>query len=220
MSVALFDYADLSEDRLGALARAGDHGAFGAIMQRCNARLYRTARGILGDEAEAEDVLQEAYVRAFAALPAFRGQASLMTWLTAIVVNEARGRLRRRRPQVELRLVEDTPAAIAPPSPEAAAAHAEARRLLERAIDGLPADFRAVFVLREVEGCSVAETAAALDASPVTVRTRLHRAKALLKKALEQSLAGALTDTFPFGGKRCAAFTERVLARLGRQSVE
>jgi RNA polymerase sigma-70 factor (ECF subfamily) len=193
--------------------RSGDGGAFRGLMQRSNARLYRIARAIVGDDAEAEDVLQEAWVRAYAALPSFRGEASLDTWLTAIVVNEARGRLRRRRPQVELKLVDDRPEPR--PSPEAQAAHAEARRMLERAIDALPPDFRATFVLREVEGCSTDETAAALGLSPVTVRTRLHRARTLLKKALETSLAGALQDAFPFGGERCARLTGKVLAKLG-----
>ena len=192
--------------------RQGEGPAFQALMQRCNARLYRIARGILGDEAEAEDTLQDAYVRAFAALPSFRGEASLDTWLTAILVNEARGRLRRRRPHVELKLVEERPQAQ--PSPEAQVSHAEARRMLERAIDALPAGFRAVFVLREVEGCSVAETAQALAITAVTVRTRLHRARTLLRKALEDSLSGALHDAFPFGGARCAALTAKVLARL------
>lgn len=213
MSFALPDYADLNEKRLGALARGGDGAAFRAIMQRCNGRLYRIARVILGDETEAEDVLQEAWLRAYAALPGFRGEASLATWLTAIVVNEARGRLRQRRPHADLKLVEDRPQAQ--PSPEAGAAHAEARRMLEHAIDALPTHFRAVFVLREVEGCSVAETATALDLTPVTVRTRLNRARALLRTSLEASLAGALKDAFPFGGARCARLTGRVLARLG-----
>jgi RNA polymerase sigma-70 factor (ECF subfamily) len=216
---AALDYGALADARLVALARRGDGGAFGAIMQRCNGRLFRIARGILGDEAEAEDVLQEAYVRAYAALPGFRGDASLLTWLTAIVVNEARTRLRRRRPQVELRVVDEAPERTTRPSadagPEAAAARSEARRLLEHAIDALPPDFRSVFVLREVEGCSVAETAAGLELSPVTVRTRLHRARALLRRQLEGVLAEALSDAFPFGGARCAAFTGRVLESLG-----
>lgn len=213
------DYARLDETSLCGLAQRGDGAAFGAITQRCNERLFRLARSVVGDDNDAEDVLQEAYVRAFAALPGYRGESSLATWLAAITLNEARGRLRKRRRLVDLALVDEHPRqVIGPPTdpgPEASAARAEARRLLERAIDALPTEFRLVFMLREVEGCSVAETASNLAIKPGTVRTRLHRARAMMRRALEETLADAITETFPFRGARCARITSAVLSRLG-----
>ncbi len=213
------DYARLDEVSLCGLAQGGDGAAFGAITQRCNERQFRLPPGVLGDDNEAEDVLQEAYVRAFAALPGYRAESSVATWLAAITLNEARGRLRRRRRLVDLALVDEHPRLLinppADPSPEARAARAVARGLLARAIDALPTEFRLVFMLREVDGCSVAETAATLAIKPPTVRTRLHRARALLRRALDATLADAITETFPFRGARCARITSAVLLRLG-----
>jgi RNA polymerase sigma-70 factor, ECF subfamily len=208
------------------LVRGGDGAAFRAIMQRYNQRLYRVARGIVRDETEAEDVLQEAYLHAFAALRGFRGDSSLGTWLTRIVLNEAFGRIRRRRPTEGLDALDraiqegDTrvimfPGAHANPSPEAAAAREEVRRLLEHAIDDLPQPFRLVFVMRDIEELSIEETAANLKLRPETVKTRLHRARRLLRKNLDEKLATVLQDTFPFQGARCARITDAVLSRLG-----
>ncbi|THD81817.1 MAG: RNA polymerase sigma factor [Phenylobacterium sp.] len=217
------DYAALPETELVALAKAGRGEAFAALMTRGNQRLFRIARSIVRDEGEAEDVLQEAYVRAFAKLGDFRGEASIYTWLTRIVINEAHGRLRRRRDTVELSEVEvaqgDPGQVLMFPGvsddPERDAARAEARRLLERAVDALPEAFRLVFVMREVEGASIAETAQALGVRPETVKTRLHRARRLLRQALDAQLASALTGAFPFLGARCERITAAVLARLG-----
>ena len=218
------DYESLGEDDLVRCAQAGERGAFGAIMARYNQRLFRAARSVVRDEAEAEDVLQEAYTRAFAAFHGFRREASLSTWLTAIVINEARGRLRRRRPTVGLEAVEAAqqesgqvimfPSTFGAASPEADAARAEARRLLEHAVDELPETFRVVFVMREIDGLSVEETAQALELRPATVKTRLHRARRLLRESLEEKLASAVKEAFPFLGARCARVTERVLDRL------
>jgi RNA polymerase sigma-70 factor (ECF subfamily) len=218
---------DLSLDtdaELVQLVRGGDGHAFRIIMQRYNQRLYRVARGIVRDETEAEDVLQEAYVRAFAALGEFRGDSGLATWLTRIVMNEALGRVRRRRPTEGLEILDRAlqgetnlilfPGAEANPSPEAAAARAEVRRLLEYAIDDLPEPFRLVFVMRDVEEMSIEETARSLDIRPETVKTRLHRARRLLRKSLDASLSTVLKDTFPFQGARCARITDAVAARL------
>ena len=222
-TLPVLDYAALPEAELAAHARAGDREAFRAIMQRCNQRLFRTARSILRDDAEAEDVLQEAYTRAFKAIAGFRGEAGLATWLTRIVLNEARGRLRARRTTVELDEVEAAqasgqvlmfPTRPAGEDPEGSAARAEIRRLLERAVDDLPEAFRVVFILREVEECTVEETAEALAIKPQTVKTRLHRARRLLREALDSQLAGALTGAYPFLGARCARITEAVLARI------
>lgn len=220
------DYAIRSEPELVALARAGDGAAFRVLMQRCNQQLFRTARSIVRDDAEAEDVLQEAYVRAYAALEAFRGEASLLTWLTRIVMNEARRRLRKRRETADLSAIEAAqddgrvisfPGAAAVLDPEHEAARAEVRRLLERAVDELPEAFRLVFVLREVQQCSVEETAETLALKPETVKTRLHRARRLLRARLDEQLGQVLTGAFPFLGRRCERITEAVLERLSLQ---
>ncbi len=224
MSTTAIDFALVPEAELVRLARLGQRDAFTILMRRGNQRLFRIARAIVQDEAEAEDVLQEAYVRAFAALGGFRGEAQFSTWLTRIVLNEARGRVRRRRPTVELAALEAAqadagrvvhfPGGQLAPDPERAAASTEARRLLERAIDGLPEGFRLVFMMREVDGCSVEETAGQLGLKPETVKTRLHRARKLLRKALDESLADALSGAFPFLGARCDRITAAVLQRL------
>jgi RNA polymerase sigma-70 factor (ECF subfamily) len=215
----------LDDDGLVGLARAGQAAAFRAITQRFNRRLYRVARGILGDDAEAEDVVQEAYLRAFNNLAGFRGDSSFATWLTRIAINEALGRKRRRRPTLDLEALdmvneqEEARVLIFPAArlgdPEADASRSEVRRLLERAIDGLPEAFRVVFVLREIEELSVEETASQLQILPQTVKTRLHRARRMLREALEQKLGSALQDTFAFDGKRCERMTQAVLHRLG-----
>jgi RNA polymerase sigma-70 factor (ECF subfamily) len=217
------DYADLSEMILVGKAQAGDREAFRAIMQRCNQRLFRVARAVMADDAEAEDVLQEAYTRAFAAVGGFRSEAGIATWLTRIVINEAHGRLRARRPMAELDAIEaaqETAEVLAFPgqalgdNPEADAARAQIRRILERAIDDLPAPFRLVFILREVEELSVEETASHLGLKSETVKTRLHRARRRLRQSLDAQLSGVMAGAYPFLGTRCAGITEAVLRRL------
>lgn len=218
------DYAALTDARLAALAQQGDRTAFGAIMQRCNQRLFRIARSVVRDDNEAEDVLQEAYMRAFAAIGGFRGDASLFTWLTRITLNEARGRLRKRRPTVDLDALEAAqemgaelimfPRSLRAPSPEGEAARSESRRLMEAAIDDLPEPFRLVFILREIEECTVEETAGQLGLLPETVKTRLFRARKLLRRALSEKLASSVTEAFPFLGARCQRITDTVLTRL------
>lgn len=221
----ILDLDALPDAELVGLARQGNGSAFRAIMQRHNRRLYRVARSVLQDDSEAEDVVQEAYVRAFGALSDFRGDSSLSTWLTRIALNEALGRRRRRRPVVDLAALETQgardqarvvpfPGTEAESDPERAAARQEIRRLLERAIDDLPGPFRVVFVMRAIEEMSVAETASYLGLREETVKTRLHRARRLLRRALDERLASALEGTFPFAGARCARITQRVLVRL------
>jgi RNA polymerase sigma-70 factor, ECF subfamily len=224
-STQTLDYAALAETELVAYAKAGRREAFAALMQRGNQRLFRIARGVVRDESEAEDVLQEAYVRAFAKLSEFRGEASIYTWLTRIVLNEAHGRLRKRRDTVELSAIEAAqegrgrilmfPSAMASDDPERDAALAETRRLLERAVDDLPEAFRLVFIMREVEGCSIAETTTNLNIKAETVKTRLHRARRMLRESLDTQLASALTGAFPFLGARCQRITDAVLQRMG-----
>lgn len=218
MGEAARNFEAMDERALAREARQGARGAFRAIMQRYNQRLFRVARAVVGDDAEAEDVLQEAYLRAFAGMAAFRGEAGLLTWLTAIALNEARGRLRKRRPLTDFEAAAAAnvvPFAAQPASPESETARAETRRLLETSIDGLARDFRIVFVLREIEGLSVEETAAQLGLNPATVKTRHFRARRMLRAGLEKTLLAGLDDVFPFLGARCSNVTERVLERLG-----
>jgi RNA polymerase sigma-70 factor, ECF subfamily len=214
----------LDDAQLVELARQSNSDAFRTIMQRNNRRLYRLARSVLRDDSEAEDVVQEAYVRAFGNLGTFRGDSSLTTWLTRITLNEALGRLRQRRPMVELTVLDAAPAGpanIIPfptmqlgTDPERAVAQQQIRRLIEGAIDELPEAFRTVFVMREIEEMSVEETADFLKIEPATVKTRLHRARRLLRQALDQQLASSLTEAFPFDGKRCTHTADKVLERL------
>ena len=205
------------------LLRAGHAPAFAALMRRNNQRLYRLARGIVKDDAEAEEILQEGYLRAFSKIDGFDGRSSLATWLARIVLNEALGRLRRRRPTVGIDEFAETLAAGGGPtsafgddaSPERAIARNEVRRAIERAVDRLPAPFRAVFILRAVEQMSIAETALCLGIPCDTVKTRLHRANKLLRRALSAEFGSLLDGAFPFLGARCDRMVRRVLERLG-----
>jgi len=215
-----------SEAQLIAAAQGGDMVAFEAIMRAHNRLLFRTARAILLNEADAEEIVQEAYLKAFLHLEGFAGAARIETWLVKITVNEALGRLRRRMPAVSEGAITEAQmsaqtgihlAAVTPrpaASPEAAAAQGEIRRLLEAAIDALPQAQRTVFVLRAVEEFSTEDTADCLGIPADTVKTRLHRAKLHLRRSLQRSAAAALADTFPFAGARCDRIVAAVLARL------
>ena len=218
------DYASMQDAALVALTQSGHRGAFRQIMQRCNQRLFRVARGVVNDDTEAEDVVQAAYMHAFEKLKTFRGEATLLTWMTRIALNEAYGRLRQRRAMVDVEQIETSqfesgqvvqfPSKFGDEDPAAGAARAQVRRLLERAIEKLPEPFRIVFVMREMEDCSVEETALSLDIRPETVKTRLHRARRLLRSALQDTLAATLSEAFPFLGPRCDRMTATVLQRL------
>ena len=215
-----------TERELIGLAHAGSGAAICEIMRRNNRRLYRAARSIIGTDWEAEEVVQDAYVRAFRALGAFRQEAALGIWLTRIVINEAQGRLRGRRPMLPLTALDDKtmgeiiqfPRGALNADPERQAAVREIRLLLEAAIDALPVPFREVFMLRHVEGLTTEETAQALSIEPETVKTRLHRARTRLRRSLQDQLAPALRDTFPFDGERCNRLTRNVLHRIGLRS--
>jgi RNA polymerase sigma-70 factor (ECF subfamily) len=227
-AIRVSDLDALGDAELVQLARERESGAFRVIMRRHNRRLYRVARAVIRDDSEAEDVVQEAYFHAFAHLGNFRGDSSLATWLTRIALNEALGRLRRQRPTVELSTLDAEsqdethvipfPLMAANSDPERALAQREIRRLMERAIDDLPEIFRIVFVMREIEDLSIEETAGFLNLPPATVKTRLHRARRLLRQALDEQLAPALADAFPFDGIRCTGMADRVLERLGLSS--
>jgi len=203
---------------------ARDGAAFREIMERHNRRLYRVARSILHNDSEAEDVVQEAYVNAFTHLDSFRGDSSLATWLSRIVMNEALGRLRRERPAVALDAFEaqrpeaqiiQFPQEAASDDPERTMAQREILQLVEQATDNLPEIFRIVFVTRVIEGMSVEETAELLGLQPETVKTRLHRARRLVREQLDKQIGPVLMDAFPFAGRRCERLTAAVMKRFG-----
>jgi len=215
----------LSDAELVQRIRAGEPQLFELVMRRYNARLYRTVRSLLRDEAEAEDAMQDAYVHAFTHLDAFRAEARLSTWLTRIALNEALMRLRRRGRFLDLAapLRDDDEENSAMdeqgsplPSPEQAAQTGELRVLLEGSVDALPPASRAAFVLRDVEGLSTAEAAECLGISEESVRTRLHRARALLREDLYRRAGSAAGELFPFHAPRCDRVVAAVLARLAR----
>lgn len=198
-----------------ALAREG--GAFSTIVKMHNQRLYRIARSVVRNDSEAEDVVQEAYVRAFAHLGDFRGESSLATWLSRIVINEALGRLRKTRRTVAMPQSLQAEIIKFPLSddPERTMAQRQILELVERATDRLPDVYRTVFVARVIEGLSIEETAELLDVRPETVKTRLHRARVLVRKALADQIGPVLLDAFPFAGRRCERLTAAVMQRLG-----
>jgi RNA polymerase sigma-70 factor (ECF subfamily) len=216
-----------SEAALVMRALARDAVALAEIMRRNNRRLYRAAWGILRDEQEAEDAVQDCYLKAFAALPGFRGEAALSTWLTRIAINEALMRRRKRQAQaasvgnvIPLRPDEKPAAEVADDpalSPEAIAMRAQLRPYLEDAVADLPEDQRAVFVLRALEELSVEETAQVLDLNPQTVRTRFLRARRKLQEQLQRELKLTFGEMLPFAGARCDRLIQRVLALLEAQ---
>lgn len=210
--------APLFDEDLVAKARVGQAEAFATLMRRYNRRLFRAAFSILRNEAEAEDAVQEAYLRAFAGLDGLQEDASFAAWLLAIAVNEARARLRRAQRFGALDdrdLRAEAPMFTVPPaSPERLATTAELRRVLEAAIGTLPGPFRIVFMLRGVEQLSVEETARCLGIPPATVKTRFHRARARLRALLQEEAASAMPELFAFDGARCDRIVANVRARL------
>jgi RNA polymerase sigma-70 factor (ECF subfamily) len=216
--------AAMSDHALALQCAARDPDALRHLISANNQRLFRAAWSVLKDRHEAEEAVQAAYLKAIASIGQFEGRSSLSTWLTRIAINEALGRLRsarRRRTALEnqgIAMLDRYRAALMqgsdPAAPDADLARDQLRRLLEQAIAGLPASFRSVFVLREIEGLSVEETAEALALPPATVKSRLHRARAKLRQALDPEIRGALDGAFPFAGADCAAMTERLLALI------
>jgi RNA polymerase sigma-70 factor (ECF subfamily) len=217
--------AAMSDADLAQCIGAGDQGAFVLLMRRHNQLLFRTARAILRDDAEAEDALQDAYLQAFRAIGQFRGDAKLSTWLTRIVVNEAIARSRKatRRAEVTPLYPVDEPETHAAEgamdnqidSPEKSAMRAQARAMLEQSLDALPEAFRTVFVLRAVEEMSGEEVAACLGIPEATVRSRFFRARSMLRASLASHFDIALEDAFSFDGARCDRIVATVLARVG-----
>ena len=210
----------LSDDEVVDRVKAGDSPLFEVLMRRYNQRVYRVARAILGNDSEAEDVMQDAYVRAYAHLDQFEHRASFATWLTRIAVHEALARVRKARrfevlePDIEP-LVPDE--AGAPPQhrdPERRLFDVQMKEFLEAAIGSLSRDYRTVFMLREVEGLSTADTAECLGVSEEVVRTRLSRARVLLRDDLYARAGAASPGAFQFGASRCDRIVEAVLQRI------
>lgn len=211
---------ELQEKELVARAASRDEAAIRAIIKHHNSSLFRIARSVLRDDAEAEDTLQDAYVKAFASLSGFRAEARLRTWLSRIVLNECLQKLRagRSRPMATIEFAPAIEAEIIlfpyQPDPERSMAQRELVHLVENAVDALPDEFRLVLVARTIDDMSIEETAELLGFRPETVKTRLFRARALLKKSLAEHLDPLLTSVFPFMGRRCERMADTVIARL------
>lgn len=204
-----------SDEDVVRRVRAGEVALFEVLMRRYNQRVYRAVRGFLRDEAEVEDVMQQAYLQAYSNLKSFEGTARFSTWLLRIAVNEALMRLRK---SARLRVV-DEPSELeelpmTTPGPEERAERRELAALLEQAVDALPELYRSAFLLREVEGLSTAETAEVLGVREDVVKTRLHRAKGLVRDSLFERVGVGSAETFPFMGARCDRVVALVMGRI------
>jgi len=212
------------DPELARMVAAGEREAFKVLMKRHNQVMFRTARAILKDDADAEEAVQESWLQAYRAMGTFRGDARLSTWLVRIAVTESLGRLRRSRrsaevipmavDDVETPMQENTPDESPGAGPEIQAMRGEVRKLIESRIDKLPDAFRTVFVLRAVEEMSVEETAEALGIPEATVRTRFFRARSLLSESLSREMDVAVEGAFSFLGERCDRIAAAVLAKL------
>ncbi len=210
----------MSDEEVVKQVLAGEITLFEIIMRRYNRRLYRVARSILGDDSETEDVVQDALVRAYTHLNQFAGEARFSTWLTKIAVHEALARLRRRSRFVE---IDSTPESkrdnmssftSKTRDPEQQVLDRELNEVLEAAVDVLPEIYRSVFMLRDVEEMSTAESAECLDISEESVKTRLHRARALLREELYARTGATTARAFQFAGLRCARVVSAVFERI------
>src|SRR5215471_6452717 len=220
-------FAALTDEEVVARVLAGETALYEVLMRRHNSRLFRVARAIVRDDTEAEDVMQEAYVRAFGQLPRFEGRSQWSTWVTRIAVNEALARVRRRGrfvdtdvEDVELRedggmISREDSRSVTPPGPEDMASARELGALLERAVDALPDIYRVVFVLREAQGLSTSDTAASLSITEELVKVRLHRARAELRRWLDERVGAVTRDLYGFHLSRCDRVVAAVLARIG-----
>ena len=217
---AQLDGSAESDDVLIRRICAGETACFEPLMRRHNERIYRTVRAVLGDDADVEDVMQQAYISAFQHLDRFEGRARFSTWMTRIAINEAYARLRKRyrtepAPWEDEHAMAEEPEA-AGPTPEQIAARQEIHTLLERAVDTLSVPNRTVFVLRVVQGLSTAETAECLKISEEAVKTRLHRANEALRLWLAEQVGDLVQDAFRFYRPRCDAVVSQVMGRLTR----
>lgn len=206
--------ATLSDEEVVARVLAGDTSLFEILMRRYNQRLFRVSRGILADDAEAEDVVQEAWLRAFRELAGFRGEARFSTWLTRIACHEALARSRKRWRLVPTDGGEPPDPPAEAPGPERDVENRELQALLRAAVELLPDPLRSVFCLREVEGLSTEQTADALGLTIENVRVRLHRAKRNLRQALDERVGREVRRLYLFDGARCDRLVENVFAAL------
>ncbi|HSS77141.1 MAG TPA: RNA polymerase sigma factor [Thermoanaerobaculia bacterium] len=210
----------LSDEEVVRRVLAGERQLFEILMRRYNRRLYRVARGIVGNDDEAEDVVQDAYVRAFHHLDQFAEKARFATWLTRIAVYEAMARSRRRGRNVEIDAMPEVRKESIPSlrsaelDPEQRAIHRDLRTILEAAIDAMPPTYRLVLMLRDVEGLSTAATAECLNLEVPAVKTRLHRARGLLRRRITEQASTACREAFAFDGGRCDRVVEAVFARI------
>ena len=219
--MVLQEFQALGDEQIVERVRAGERALYELLMRRYNQRVYRVVRSVLTNDLEAEDVLQEAWVRAYEHLDQFDGRASISTWVTRIAFYEALARVRKNKRWMPLEgaegniMPEAERQAPKTETPEAQAMRAELGRLLQTAVDGLPATYRSVFVMREVEQLSTAETADCLGLSEEAVKTRLHRSRALLRRDLEGRAGSAIAAAYSFLGVRCDRSVARVLERIG-----
>ncbi len=221
----LENWESLSDEEVVARVRAGETRLYEVLMRRYNQRLFRAIRSVTGSESDAEDVLQEAWVRAFEHLDQFAGRAAFSTWVTKIALYEAFGRARKHKRFTALEsddgevMAEARRGLTNADDPEKLALRGELGHALETAVDRLPEGYRSVFVLREVEHLSTVETAECLSLSEVTVKTRLHRSRALLRKDLQSMMGPALAEAYSFLGQRCDRMVAAVMARIARRGA-
>jgi len=217
----LEEYRTISDDEVVARVRTGETGLYEMLMRRYNQRLFRVIRSVVTNDAEAEDVLQEAWVRAYEHLDQFESRAAFSTWVTRIAFHEALARTRTSRRWTPLEnstgeiMAEADRRQTTSETPEAQAMRGQLGRMLQVAVDALPETYRTVFVLREVEQLSTSETAECLELSEEAVKTRLHRSRALLRRDLENRLGPAAVDAYAFLGSRCDRIVAHVLERIG-----
>jgi len=222
MNMLLEECRTISDDDVVSRVRAGETRLYEMLMRRYNQRLFRVIRSVVMNDDEAEDVLQEAWVRAYEHLDQFAGRASFSTWVTRIAFHEALARTRKNRrwtplenPEGEI-MAEAERRQTTAETPEMQAERSQLGRMLQAAVDALPETYRSVFVLREVEQLSTTETAECLELSEEAVKTRLHRSRALLRRDLESRLGPAISEAYVFLGARCDRIVMRVLERIGR----
>ena len=216
----------LSDEEVVTRVLAGETAMFEIVMRRHNQRLYRVARAILRNDGEAEDVMQDAYVRAYEHLDQIAGRAKFSTWLTRIAVHEALARQRRGDRYQELDSMSDREGdpmdrlATSAPDPEQQASNSETRRLLEEAVEKLPDAYRTIFILRDVEEMSTSDTAHVLDISEENVKVRLHRARALLRKSLYAQAGMEKKEAFNFHAVRCDRVVRNVFERIQKHVLK
>jgi RNA polymerase sigma-70 factor (ECF subfamily) len=217
-SIANPEVRDCSDEQIVERILAGDAGLFELLMRRHNQRIYRIVRSIVDDDGEAEDVMQDAYVRAYEHLGQFEGRSTFITWLTRIAMHEAFARAQRLKRQTSLDSDEVSSkmklASSSTASPEKSAATGELRVALEAAILALPPKYRSVIMTRDVEEMTTAEAAATLELSEDLVKVRLHRARALVRRALFRQSGQCARDLFPFQAPRCNRVVAGVMARI------